>query len=101
MAVGVPEGRSIKAFLAAVSCSSGNGLFYGCRWAEKLTKHLFKFHQEEEMGKEIEIKSSRPLTRLLNRADADGSLYGIMGGAVIRRAMIKRSRIVAWLIFLS
>src|SRR5437660_10892328 len=49
----------------------------------------------------MEIKTSKPLARLLNRTDADGSLYGIMAGEVIRRAKIKRSRVVTWLTFLS
>src|SRR6266446_3103782 len=101
MAVGVPERRCTKTFLAAVSYSSGNGLFRGCRCGETLTKHSFKFHQEEEMEKEMEPKTSRPQARLLNRAHGDGSLYGIMVGEVIRRAKIKRSRTATWLTCLS
>src|SRR3989442_15923652 len=53
------------------------------------------------MEKEMEIKPSSPLTRLLNRADADGSLYGIMVGEVFKRGKIKRAHIVASLICLS
>src|SRR2546425_4072550 len=53
------------------------------------------------MEKEMEIKPSSPLTRLLNRADADGSLYGIMVGEVFKRGKSKRAHIVASLICLS
>src|SRR5437867_5723654 len=53
------------------------------------------------MEKEMETKTSSPLTRLLNRADANGSLYGIMVGEVFKRAKIKRAHVVASLTCLS
>src|SRR2546422_469481 len=53
------------------------------------------------MEKEMETKTSSPLTRLLNRADANGLLYGIMVGEVFKRAKIKRAHVVASLTCLS
>src|SRR5438132_4168710 len=97
MAVGVPEGRCTKTFLAAVSFSSGNGLFYSCRCGARLKQALIQVSKKK--GKPMD--NSKPLPRLLKRAHDDGSLYGIMGGDVIRRAKIKRCRIATWLTCLS
>src|SRR2546428_6407569 len=53
------------------------------------------------MEKEMKTKTSSPLTRLFNRADANGLLYGIMVGEVFKRAKIKRAHVVASLTCLS
>src|SRR5437016_12618327 len=47
MAVGVPEGRCTKTFLAAVSFSRGTAFFIAVDVAEDLSEHSFKLKKKE------------------------------------------------------
>src|SRR5437588_12216693 len=79
MAVGVPEGRCTKTFLAAVSFRVGTAFFIAVDVAQDLSEHSFKFQKK---GKQMD--NSKTLPRLLNRAHGDCWLYGCQLGELIR-----------------